>query len=74
MVRQGHIIAPDVELPLPQTEHPAQHVPRVNAYPHIDVEAGGLADESMQRYASEIALPYFHVRISLAFSPSRVSH
>lgn len=54
MIGQGHVVAPHIELPFPQTEHSAQHVPRVNSYPHVDVKAGGLADKPARQIHFEI--------------------
>lgn len=54
VISQGHVVAPHVELPFPQTEHPAQHVPRVNSYPHVHIKAGGLADKPAPRFNSRI--------------------
>lgn len=45
VIGQGHVVAPHVKLPFPQTEYSAQHVPCVNSYPHVDVKASGLADK-----------------------------
>ena len=42
-VGQGHVVAPDVELPLPESDDPAEDVSGVNADPHVDVGVGHLS-------------------------------
>lgn len=37
VVGQGDVIGPDVELPLSQAEHAAQHGARVDADPHVQI-------------------------------------
>jgi hypothetical protein len=39
LIRERHVIAPYIELPLSQAEDSAQNVATVHAYPHVDVAA-----------------------------------
>ena len=43
-VGRGHVVAPDVVLPLLKPDHPAQHVAGVDADPHVDLDAGSGPD------------------------------
>ena len=46
VVRQGDVVAPDVELPLPQTENPAMNSARVYSYSHVHVHRAHLSIQS----------------------------
>ena len=37
MIGERDVVGPDVELPLPQPQHAAQHRARVDANPHVQV-------------------------------------
>jgi hypothetical protein len=47
VVGQGDIVGPDVELPLAQSQHAAQHVARVNSNSHVNVEASRFTNKSV---------------------------
>lgn len=46
VIGECDVIAPHIELPLPESEHSTEHVPSMDPYPHVHVEAGRLADET----------------------------
>lgn len=46
VVRQSHVVTPDIELPLAQAEDTAQHVSCVNSYSHIHIKSRGFSNES----------------------------
>ena len=48
-VGQGHVVAPDVELPLPESDDPAEDVSGVNADPHVHVGVGHLTDSPVEK-------------------------
>ena len=74
MIGEGHVVAPHIELPFAQTEHSAQHVSRVNSYPHVDVEAGSLADKPTwtRRYSLKMYFHAAHADISLNMLAPRI--
>lgn len=48
VIGQGHVVAPNIELPFPQAEHPAMYPTRVDPHSHIHVHGHYLAYQSAQ--------------------------
>ena len=46
VVGEGHVVGPDVVLPLAEAEHAAQHPPRVQTHAHVQVNLSGLHNRS----------------------------
>lgn len=63
-VGQRHVVRPDVVLPLAQADDAAQHVPRVNADPHVDIHSCGFPHLPGER-AGHLSEQQLH----LIFSP-----
>lgn len=49
LIGQGDVVGPDVELPLPEPEHPAVHPAAVDAHTHVHIHAGHLSYQSAQK-------------------------
>ena len=52
-VGEGDVVGPDVELPLPEADHPAEDVARVHADPHVHVRPRRLANGPKKKTLGE---------------------
>lgn len=49
VIGEGDIVAPNVELPFSKSHYAAQHVTRVYANSHVDIESSRFPNESVTR-------------------------
>lgn len=45
MISQRDVVAPNVKLPFSETQHAAEHVARMDADSHVDIESCGFTDK-----------------------------
>lgn len=58
LIGQRDIIGPDIELPLPESQHPTVHPAAVDAHTHVHIDPGHLPYQSGE--TSEIKVKYFY--------------